>query len=134
MADPLSRVRVDKWLWAARFYKTRSIATEAINGGRVEVNGTPAKPSKEVRVGDQVRLTIGRDVWVVDVRDLSDKRGPASVAQGLYEETGESRRAREAAAAQRRVAPPLGADMGARPTKRDRRRIESVRGRTGGGR
>lgn len=132
MAEDLTRVRIDRWLWAVRFFKTRSLATEAINGGRVEVNGAHAKPSKDVRVGDQVRLTAGRDVWVVDVRGLSDKRGPASVARTLYDETDDSRRAREAAAAQRRVAPPLGADMGARPTKRDRRRIEDVRGRPRG--
>ncbi len=131
MPTELTRVRVDKWLWAARFFKTRSLATEAIQGGRVDVNGTVAKPSKEVRIGDEVELTIGPYTHVVAVRALSDKRGPASVAQTLYEETEASRIERERVATQRRVAPPLGADMGARPTKRDRRRIERVRGRPG---
>lgn len=131
MPTELTRVRVDKWLWAARFFKTRSLATEAIQGGRVDVNGTVAKPSKEVRIGDEVELTIGPYTHVVAVRALSDKRGPASVAQTLYEETEASRIEREGVATQRRVAPPLGADMGARPTKRDRRRIERVRGRPG---
>ncbi len=131
MPSELTRVRVDKWLWAARFFKTRSLATEAIQGGRVDVNGTVAKPSKDVRVGDEVELTIGPYTHVVAVRALSDKRGPASVAQTLYEETEASRAERERVAAERRVAPPLGADMGARPTKRDRRRIEQVRGRPG---
>lgn len=123
------RVRIDRWLWAARFFKTRSLAAEAIQGGRVDVNGTRAKASKEVRVGDTVDVGIGQTTWTVVVRALSDRRGPASVAQTLYEETPESAERRARLAAQRRLAPAPGADLGARPTKRDRRRIESLRGR-----
>lgn len=123
------RVRIDRWLWAARFFKTRSLAAEAIQGGRVDVNGTRAKASKEVRVGDTVDVGIGQTTWTVVVRALSDRRGPASVAQTLYEETTESAERRARLAAQRRLAPAPGADLGARPTKRDRRRIESLRGR-----
>ncbi|HWH15522.1 MAG TPA: RNA-binding S4 domain-containing protein, partial [Miltoncostaeaceae bacterium] len=120
--DSPGRVRLDRWLWAARFFKTRSLAAEAVQGGRVDVNGTRAKPSKELRVGDRVDLTIGSVAWTVDVRGLSDRRGPAPEAQRLYEETDESRERRERHAAQRRLAPAPGADLGARPTKRDRRR------------
>lgn len=127
--DPAGRVRVDKWLWAARFFKTRSLATEAIQGGRVDVNGTRAKASKEVRVGDRVDVTIGQQAWTVVVRGLSDKRGPATVAQTLYEETPASTARREQQAAERRLAPAPGADMVGRPTKRDRRQIEAMRRR-----
>lgn len=126
----VERVRVDKWLWAARFFKTRSLATEAITGGRVEINGARAKASKEVRVGDRVDLTIGPVAWTVEVRALADKRGPASVAQTLYEETAESRERRERLAQQRRLAPAPGTDLHGRPTKRDRRQIDSLRRRT----
>jgi ribosome-associated heat shock protein Hsp15 len=126
------RVRVDKWLWAARFFKTRSLAAEAIQGGRVDVNGTRAKASKEVRVGDRVDLTIGPVAWTVEVRALSDRRGPASVAQTLYAETDESRVRRERMAQERRLAPAPGADLHGRPTKRDRRQIESLRRRRAG--
>lgn len=127
----LTRVRVDKWLWAARFFKTRTLAGDAVSGGKVDVNDVTAKPSKEVHVGDTVRVSVGHTTWVVGVTGLADKRGSATVARTLYQETAESIAAREAAAALRRVAPPLGADMGARPTKRDRRRIDSLRARGG---
>lgn len=127
--DAPGRVRVDRWLWAARFFKTRSLAAEAITGGKVDVNGTRAKASKEVRVGDTVDVGIGQVTWTVEVLALSDRRGPASVAQTLYRETPESADRRAQFAAQRRLAPAPGADMGARPTKRDRRQIESLRGR-----
>ena len=122
-------VRIDKWLWAARFFKTRGLATEAIAGGRVELNGARVKPSKDVVVGDEVRITIGQSRRVVMVEGLSDKRGPASVAQGLYTETAESLERRTREAEQRRLAAPLGSDLGARPTKRDRRRLEAERRR-----
>jgi ribosome-associated heat shock protein Hsp15 len=120
-------VRVDKWLWAARFYKTRSAATDAVLGGRVHVNGARVKPSKEVRVDDTIEATIGTVRRTVVVTGVSDKRGPASVAATLYEETPESVAAREQQALERRLARPLGADLGARPTKLDRRRLEALR-------
>jgi ribosome-associated heat shock protein Hsp15 len=123
----MDRVRVDKWLWAARFCKTRSLATEAVAGGRVHVNGVAAKPSRELAVGDRVELTIGRQRWTVVVTGLAERRGPASVAAALYEETPESIAAREQQRLERRLARPLGADLGERPTKRDRRRLEALR-------
>jgi ribosome-associated heat shock protein Hsp15 len=120
-------VRIDKWLWAARFFKTRSLATEAVLGGRVHVNGVRVKPAKDVHVGDTVELTVAATRRTVVVRALSEKRGPASVAAELYTETAESVAAREQAALERRLARPLGADLGARPTKLDRRRLEALR-------
>jgi ribosome-associated heat shock protein Hsp15 len=120
-------VRLDKWLWAARFYKTRSAATDAVLGGRVHLNGERVKPAKELREGDELELTIGFNRRVVEVLALSDKRGPATVAATLYRETPESVVAREKAAAERRLAQPLGADLGVRPTKLDRRRLEALR-------
>ena len=123
------RVRLDKWLWAARFFKTRSLASEAIQGGRVHVDGTRAKPATQVGEGDRIEVTTGHVRRTVEVRGLSERRGPASEAVRLYEETPESvaRRARQAE--QRRLAPSPGADAGARPTKRDRRRIDAARGK-----
>lgn len=128
MSDP-ERVRIDKWLWAARFFKTRALAIEAVKGGRVQVDGARVKPSRTVRVGDRIEITIGQTRRTVDVRALSDRRGPASVAATLYEETPESRAARERAAELRRLAPPPMPTPGGRPTKRDRRRYESARRR-----
>ncbi len=123
----MERVRVDKWLWAARFYKTRSAASEAVVGGRVHVNGARVKAAKELSIGDMLEVTIGTQRRAVRVTALSDRRGPASVAATLYEETPESIQAREQAALERRLARPLGADLGERPTKRDRRRLEALR-------
>jgi ribosome-associated heat shock protein Hsp15 len=120
-------VRLDKWLWAARFYRTRSLATDAVLGGRVHLNGVRVKPSKEVRVGDTVEVSIGPVRRVVAVTGLSGKRGSATAAATLYAETPESIRAREQAALERRAARPLGADLGARPTKLDRRRLDALR-------
>ena len=125
----MERVRIDKWLWAARFFKTRSAATEAVNGGRVHVNDARAKPAKEVVVGDTIGLAVGAIPWTVVVTGIADKRGSASVAATLYAETPQSRAERERRNAERRFARPVGADLGARPTKRDRRRIDDVRGR-----
>jgi ribosome-associated heat shock protein Hsp15 len=120
-------VRIDKWLWAARFYRTRSAATDAVLGGRVHVNGARAKPAKNVQPGDEVALTVGVVRRVVEVLALSEKRGAATVAATLYRETPESVVARERAAAERRLARPPGADLGSRPTKLDRRRLEALR-------
>lgn len=117
-------VRLDKWLWAARFYKTRALAVEQIVGGRVHVNGQAAKAARDVHVGDRIALRQGAVVREVVVRGLSHVRGPAPAAQALYEETAESLVNRERAAELRRfgVEPALGQDAG-RPTKRDRREL-----------
>lgn len=126
MADPTppDRVRLDKWLWAARFYKTRSLAAEEIGKGRVTVNDQAAKAARELRIGDAVTLRQGPVTRVVDVRALSHVRGPAPVAQALYEETPASIAAREAAAAQRRLGvEPADTLQQGRPTKRDRRQL-----------
>ena len=120
-------VRIDKWLWAARFFKTRSLATEAVLAGHVQVNGVRVKPSKDVRVTDQVEVRIGTVTWSVEVTGLNDKRGSATVARTLYSETLESAKAREEQALQRRLARPLGAELGERPTKQDRRRLDALR-------
>jgi ribosome-associated heat shock protein Hsp15 len=120
-------VRVDKWLWAARFFKTRGAATEAVLGGRVHVNDERVKPAKDVHLGDRLEVTTGDVRRTVLVRGLAEKRGSASVAATLYEETPESIALREQRAAERRLARPLGADLGARPTKQDRRRLEALR-------
>jgi ribosome-associated heat shock protein Hsp15 len=120
-------VRIDKWLWAARFYKTRSLATDAVSGGRVHLNDARVKPSKEIRCGDTVVVSVGPVRRTVEVTGLSDRRGSAVVAATLYTETAESIAAREQAALERRQARPLGADLGARPTKLDRRRLEALR-------
>jgi ribosome-associated heat shock protein Hsp15 len=124
----MDAVRIDKWIWAARFFKTRGIAAEAILAGHVHLNDARVKPSKDVRVGDELEIRIGATKWTVAVEGLSDKRGPAKVAQELYSETEASRIAREQEALQRKLAtPPIGADLGARPTKQDRRRLDALR-------
>lgn len=133
----MEAVRIDKWLWAARFFKTRGAATEAVLGGRADVNGERVKPAKEVRVGDTIHVRVRETRFTVMVRGLADKRGPASLAATLYEETAESAAAREQNRLAHKLSRPLGADLGARPTKRDRRRIEALRrsqGKRRGGR
>ncbi|HLO94900.1 MAG TPA: S4 domain-containing protein [Burkholderiaceae bacterium] len=124
-ALPLSEdVRLDKWLWAARFYKTRALAVEEIGKGRVSVNGQPAKPSRELKPGDVLRLRQGVVEREVVIRALSSVRGPAPQAQTLYEETAESLLKREQAAESRRLAPePAATIVQGRPTKQDRRRL-----------
>jgi ribosome-associated heat shock protein Hsp15 len=121
-------VRVDKWLWAARLTKTRALAADAIKAGRVNVNGVAAKPSKDVRPGDRLELRTGPVRVSVVIRGTAQRRGPAKEAERLYEETAESREARERHAQERRLAR-LQGDEGGRPTKRDRRRLEQVKGR-----
>lgn len=127
MNDRAEGVRLDKWLWAARFFKTRSIAAEEIGKSRVSVNGQVAKASRELRPGDEVQLRQGFVLLTVRVLGLSHVRGPAPVAQALYAETAESQAARAAAAEQRRLAaePALAITQG-RPTKRDRRELAQV--------
>jgi ribosome-associated heat shock protein Hsp15 len=126
MPEPasLDRMRLDKWLWAARLYKTRSQAADEIGKGRIGVNDQVAKASRELRVGDLLTLRQGPVTRVVRVLGLSAVRGPAPVAQALYQETPESVAAREAAAAQRRLGvEPAASQLQGRPTKRDRRQL-----------
>ena len=123
----MDRLRIDKWLWSARFYKTRTLAAEEIGKGRVEINGQEAKAAREVKVGDTVSVRREAVTRTVVVKGLSGVRGPAPVAQQLYEETAESVQAREAAAQQRRFArePALSIEHG-RPTKRGRRELDQA--------
>jgi len=123
----MERVRIDKWLWSARFFKSRSGATAAVAGGRVKVNGVRVKPAREVAADDVVELTKGQLAWTIVVRGVAERRGPASAAVQLYEETPESIAAREQHVSERRLARPPGADLGARPTKQARRRLEALR-------
>jgi ribosome-associated heat shock protein Hsp15 len=123
----VEQVRIDKWLWAARFFKTRSAATAAVTGGHVHVDGERVKPAREVRAGDTIEIRRDEVRWTVVVSALAERRGPASVAATLYEETAESVEARERQRLERRLARPIGADLGARPTKQARRRIEALR-------
>jgi ribosome-associated heat shock protein Hsp15 len=123
----VDRVRIDKWLWAARLFKTRSAAGEAVLGGRVHVNGARVKPAKELSIGDMLEVTLRTQKRTVRVTALSDRRGPATQAATLYAETPASISAREQAALARRLARALGADLGERLSKRDRRRLEALR-------
>jgi ribosome-associated heat shock protein Hsp15 len=123
----MDHVRIDKWLWAARFFKSRRAATEAVLAGRVQLNGTRVKPAREVRVGDTLEIRRGFTQRTVVVAGLAERRGSAEVAAGLYDETPESVAAREQRALERRLARPLGGDLGGRPTKQDRRRLEALR-------
>jgi ribosome-associated heat shock protein Hsp15 len=125
MADQESNteIRLDKWLWAARFFKTRSLAAEAVGGGKISINGDRAKPSRVVRRGDKLAIRRGPYEWVVTVKDVSRLRGPAAQAQQLYEETEESMRKREAAIAQSKLERPPEFDSPGRPSKKDRRAI-----------
>lgn len=118
-------VRLDKWLWAARFFKTRSLATEAVNGGKVELNGTRPKPSKDVKPGDQVRIRLGPYIHAVTVRALAERRGPASAAAMLFEESPESIAERERLREQHRLAPAAQYEERGRPTKKDRRALSA---------
>jgi ribosome-associated heat shock protein Hsp15 len=123
-------VRIDKWLWAARFFKTRSLAARACELGRVQSNGQPAKPAREVRVGDMVRVTNDGGEFHVEVLLLSEVRGPASVAQTLYRETDASHELRMKVAAERKAMKQFEELPAGRPSKRDRRRIIQFRGRS----
>ena len=123
----MEKLRIDKWLWAARFYKTRTLASEEIGKGRVEVNGLEAKPAREVKVGDTVSMRREAVTRTVVVKGLSGTRGSAPVAQQLYEETADSVKAREQAAEQRRLSPePALAIEHGRPTKRGRRELDDA--------
>jgi ribosome-associated heat shock protein Hsp15 len=117
------RLRIDKWLWAARFYKTRSLAARAVEGGKVKLNGERVKPGKEVKAGDELELRSGELRWLVEVCGVALKRGPAVEAALLYAESDESRVRREHMIAMRRAGPHPAHDTHGRPTKRDRRMI-----------
>jgi ribosome-associated heat shock protein Hsp15 len=121
-------MRLDKWLWAARFFKTRSLAQQAVAGGRVNLNGDRTKPAHEVKMGDTVVVRVGDWRWEVRVKALSDRRGPAEEARKLYDETAESKAERERMGDLRRWGTEPAATLKGRPTKRDRRRIEDFEG------
>lgn len=123
-----AKVRLDKWLWAARFYKTRSAATDAVNGGKIEVNGEGAKPARPVQPGDTIRIRLAPYEQIVKVTGLAERRGSAAVAAGLYRETDASRAARERLREQLRMAPNLEFTAG-KPSKKDRRAFEKFRGK-----
>jgi ribosome-associated heat shock protein Hsp15 len=122
--EATERVRIDKWLWAARFFKTRSLAAQAVEGGRVQLNDQRTRPAKDVKPGDELRIAIGELEWIVVVRALSDRRGPAPEARMLYEETDPSRERREVALQRRRDHAEPAFGMQGRPTKRDRRAMK----------
>jgi ribosome-associated heat shock protein Hsp15 len=123
------KVRLDKWLWAARFFKTRALAAEAVEGGKVQLNGDRPKRARPLQVGDELRIRLGPYEHIVAVRALSDRRGPATQAAALYQETEASRSAREALAIQLKSLHSLFGPEKGRPTKKDRREIERLKGR-----
>ncbi len=122
------RLRIDKWLWAARFFKTRSLAAQAVDGGRVQLGGARIKPSKEVKPGDELAVHIGELEWVIEVRAISSRRGPAEEARRLYEEREASRVRRQAAIDARKALPEPAFGLRGRPTKRDRRMLKRLTG------
>jgi ribosome-associated heat shock protein Hsp15 len=120
-------VRLDKWLWTARFYKTRSLASDAVDGGKVKLNGAATKPAKDVKIGDRLQIRAGDQDWEVIVQGVNEQRRPASEAQLLYQETPASIQNRTQAAELRKIAPAPVADHMGRPTKRDRRELNRFR-------
>jgi ribosome-associated heat shock protein Hsp15 len=131
-SDTTARVRLDKWLWAARFFKTRSLAAAAIEIGKVEVNGERAKRARLLQAGDSLRIRLGPYYHTILVRAISERRGPASVAATLFEETEESRKGREAMQLQLKAAEAFASYERGRPTKKDRRDIERLRRKSEG--
>ena len=128
MRSVTASVRIDRWLWAARFFKTRAAATEAVLGGRVRLNGERVKPAKHVHPADIVEVKVGEARWTITVLEVADKRGSARIAAALFEETAESMAERKRSAEERRLSRPPGTVTGGpRPTKQDRRRIEALR-------
>lgn len=125
----MDSVRLDKWLWAARFFKTRAFAVKACDLGRVKLRGQPAKPARDIKAGDVLTITNDSATFTVDVLALSDVRGPAAIAQTLYKETADSIAERRKADEARKLNPWAQLDSSARPTKRDRRDLQRLRGR-----
>jgi len=125
----MTGVRIDKWLWAARFFKTRALASQACELGRIESNGHQAKPSREIRIGDLLHVKNEGGDFQVEVLGLSEMRGPAAVAQALYRETEASRELRQKLAEERKAMPHFEAMREGKPSKRDRREIGRLRGR-----
>ena len=125
----MDHLRMDKWLWAARFFKTRALASKACELGRVESNGIPSKPARDVRIGDRLKVKNNTGEFEIEVLGLSDMRGPAAVAQMLYRESEESKAARALAAEMRKTLPVYEQEFGGRPSKRDRRTLNRFRGR-----
>jgi ribosome-associated heat shock protein Hsp15 len=123
-----ARLRIDKWLWTARFFKTRSLAGDAVEKGRVRIGGASVKPAKEVRVGDIVEIDIEGVLWQVEVLGICEVRGPAPVAQTLYAETAEGRSKRVAENERRKTYREPAVGLQGRPTKRDRRTIDKLSG------
>jgi len=126
----MTAVRIDRWLWAARFFKTRTLAAKACELGRISFNGQPAKPAREVRIGDLLRVKNDSGEYQVEVLQLSETRGPAAVALTLYRETDASRELRQKLAEERNAMPHFEAAREGKPSKRDRREIDRVRGRS----
>ena len=120
---PPERMRLDKWLWAARFFKTRSLATQAVDAGKVRLNGERAKPAREIKAGDRLQIGVGEYEWTLSVVGLSLQRGPAPVAQALYQEDAESLAKRQQQMTDRKLQTNPAAEIKGRPTKRDRRQI-----------
>ena len=129
MTELDGKIRLDKWLWAARFYKTRSLAADAIAGGKVQVNGERVKRARPMQVGDEIRIRLGPYEHHLVVRELSDRRGPATAAARLYEETAASRAARETLSLQLKSLHAAFVPERGRPTKKDRREIEKLKRR-----
>lgn len=124
--EALERLRLDKWLWAARFFKTRALASEAVDGGRVQWNGQRVKPAREVKPGDRLDILAGEQHWTVLVLTLNPRRGPAAEARLMYEETPDSAAARIQAQEVRKIAPEPAQAIHGRPTKRDRRQLDRL--------
>jgi len=121
-------MRIDKWLWVARFFKTRSLAAEAVTGGKLRINGQPVKPAKDVKIGDLLEIASGEQLWTVHVREQDEQRRPAAEARLLFEETPESAERRAKLNEMRKLAPVPGAGMRGRPSKRDGRLIRRFSG------
>lgn len=134
MSEPGDSVRFDRWLWAARFYKTRTLATSEVTGGKARLNGERVKPATPVRVGDTVRVMKAPYEWKVEVRGLAERRGPAREARKLYEETEASRKKREKRRIQMREVPVPTYEGKGRPTKKERREIDEMKRRLRGDR